>query len=165
MDQLPVERHDGSRAGAAQFQRGRRNGVEDRLYVLLRTTDHAQDLARRGLLFQGLGEVAIAGFQFLEQAYVLDGDHGLVGEGLQQANLPLGEFARHGAYHHDGADHLPFTHHGNAHSAAESAPLRRAFLLVCGVGEHILDLHRLALQDHARRHRASSGLHRISGAV
>src|SRR3989442_8001049 len=35
--------------------------------------------------------------QLVEQAHILDRDHGLVGEGLQQGHLPLGEDACLGA--------------------------------------------------------------------
>ena len=50
--------------------------------------DHAQDLARRGLLLEGLGERAVPRLELLEQAHVLDGDHRLVGEGLDEGDFP-----------------------------------------------------------------------------
>ena len=52
-DQLAVESEHVRRAGAAQLQRGGRDCVEDRLHIRRRLADHAQDLARRGLLLQG----------------------------------------------------------------------------------------------------------------
>src|SRR5262249_10402337 len=64
-----------------------RNGVEYRLYVGGRTCDHPQDLARRRLLLQRLGQVLIASLQLGEQAHVLDGDDGLIGEGLEERAL------------------------------------------------------------------------------
>ena len=66
-------------------------GAEDRLQVDRRARDDPQDLGRRRLLLQRLGRVAVALLQLLEQAGVLDGDDGLVGERLQQLDLPLGE--------------------------------------------------------------------------
>jgi hypothetical protein len=42
-------------------------------------------------LLQCLGKVAVAGLQLLEEAHVLDRDDRLIGEGLEQGNLPLGE--------------------------------------------------------------------------
>ena len=45
--------------------------------------DDAQDLARCRLLLERFREVAVARLQLLEQAGVLDGDHGLIGEGLE----------------------------------------------------------------------------------
>ena len=67
------------------------DGLEDRLLVGRGAGDHPQDLARRRLLLEGLGEVGVPALQLGEQARVLDGDDGLVGEGLQQADLPVGE--------------------------------------------------------------------------
>ena len=42
--------------------------------------------------------------EFLEQPHVLDGDHRLIGEGLEQGDLPLGEGPNLGATHHDGPE-------------------------------------------------------------
>ena len=53
----------------------------------------AQDLRGRRLLLQRLGQLAIARLQLLEQPHVLDRDHRLVGEGLQQLDLLVGERA------------------------------------------------------------------------
>ena len=62
-----------------------------RLQVGRRAADDAQDLAGRRLLLQRLGQLAVALLQLLEQPRVLDGDDGLVGEGLQQRDLLVGE--------------------------------------------------------------------------
>ena len=51
----------------------------------------------RGLLLQRFGEVARARLHLVEQPHVLDRDHGLVGEGLDQRDLSLGEPARLGS--------------------------------------------------------------------
>ena len=56
------------------------DGLHDRLQIGRRARDHPQDLARRRLLLQRL-------FRLVEQAHVLDGDDGLVGEGLQERDL------------------------------------------------------------------------------
>ena len=70
---------------ASQRRARSRDGVEHRLDVGGRARDHAQDLAGRGLLLEGLGEVAVARLELLEQPHVLDGDDRLVGEGLAAA--------------------------------------------------------------------------------
>ena len=59
--------------------------IENRLERRSASGDDAQDLAGRSLLLQGFGEIAVARLEFLEQAHVLDGDDGLVGEGLSAA--------------------------------------------------------------------------------
>ncbi len=55
------------------------------------STDHAQDLARRRLLLERLGQVAVARLQLVEQAHVLDRDHRLVGERRHQLDLLVRE--------------------------------------------------------------------------
>ena len=51
-----------------------------------RTGDHLQDVGGGGLPLQRLPG-------FVEQPHILDGDHGLVGEGLQQLDVVRGERA------------------------------------------------------------------------
>ena len=75
------------------------DGVEHRLHVRGRGGDHLQDVGRRGLplqRFRGL----------VEQPRVLDGDHGLVGKGLQQLDMMVGERAGLDARNADRADRV-----------------------------------------------------------
>jgi len=44
--------------------------------------NRAEDGARRLLLLERFAKFAVACLHFLEQAHILDGDYGLVGEGL-----------------------------------------------------------------------------------
>src|SRR5258705_196199 len=62
---------------------------ENGLEVKDRTADDLEYLGRGGLLLQGLSEIAVALLHLLKQTRVLNGDDGLVGEGLQQLNLPI----------------------------------------------------------------------------
>ena len=55
-----------------------------RLHVGRRAGDHLQDLGGRGLPLERL-------LGLVEQAHVLDRDHRLVGEGLQQRDLLVGK--------------------------------------------------------------------------
>ena len=67
--------------------------VQDRLEIGRRARDDPQDLACRRLLLQRLGHLGVGLvrpvllLQLREQPHVLDGDHRLVGEGLQQLDL------------------------------------------------------------------------------
>jgi hypothetical protein len=83
MDQLAVEAKDAAERAVAQPHAAARNSIEHWLDVGGRGTDDAQDLAGRRLLLQRL-------LRFVEQSHVLDGDHGLIGEGLEQLQLPVG---------------------------------------------------------------------------
>ena len=94
------------------------NGFEDGLEVECRAADDLQHLGGRGLLLQRLGHLAIAGLQLLEQPHVLDGDDGLVGEGLEQLDLPVGERTDLAPRDDDRADGLPSRSIGTAGCSA-----------------------------------------------
>ena len=61
-----------------------------------------------GLLLQRLRKIARLGLHLFEQPHILDRDHGLVGEGLQQGDLLVAERLHFGAAKHDHADALAF---------------------------------------------------------
>ena len=69
------------------------DGVEHRLHVRRRAADDAEHLGRRRLMLQRLAQFRVALAEFLEQAHVLDGDDGLVGEGFEKGDLLVGEWA------------------------------------------------------------------------
>ena len=77
-----VDRRDSRRPAGSRS----RDRVEHRLHVVGRAGDDLQDLGRRGLPLERL-------LGLVEQAHVLDRDHGLVGEGLQQLDVVVGENA------------------------------------------------------------------------
>ena len=59
------------------------DGVEHRLHVRRRAADDPEHLGRCRLMLQGLAQFGVALLEFFEQPDVLDGDHGLVGEGFE----------------------------------------------------------------------------------
>src|SRR5207244_3595451 len=91
--------------------------VEDRLDIRLRLADDAQDLAGGGLLVQRRGEFAVARLKLGEEAHVLDGDDGLIGEGFQQRDLLGRELSGIGASHGDRTNGVPFAQHRNYQNA------------------------------------------------
>jgi len=58
------------------------NGVKHRLRVVKRVADDTQNLGGRGLLLQRFGKLTRALLLGFKQPHVLDGDHRLIGEGL-----------------------------------------------------------------------------------
>ena len=72
--------------------------------------DDLQHLGGRGLLLQRLGEVVGALSDFVEQAHVLDGDDGLIGECLNQLNLLGSERPYRGSGDNQCADRNAFPH-------------------------------------------------------
>src|SRR5690348_6953243 len=91
VQQLPIEANDQAVEGLAESRRAGRDSVEHGLNVSRRARDDLEDLARCGLLIECRGQVAVPSLQLLEEAHVLDGDHGLVGESLEEGDLALAE--------------------------------------------------------------------------
>jgi hypothetical protein len=65
------------------------DGVKDRLHVRGRAADDTEHLGGCGLMLQGLAQFCVTLAEFLKQPHVLDGDHGLVGEGFDEIDLPI----------------------------------------------------------------------------
>src|SRR5205085_2523594 len=80
--------------------------VKNRLHVRERAGDCGQDLTGRSLLVERFAEVLVACLKLVEQAHVLDGNHGLVGERFYQCDLLSREPARFRPRHDDRADRL-----------------------------------------------------------
>jgi len=57
--------------------------VKDRLDIRWRLADDSQNFRRRSLLIERHSEIAIAGFQLLEEPHILNRNDRLVGEGLE----------------------------------------------------------------------------------
>src|SRR5262245_2060260 len=72
------------------------NGAEDSLEVEGRA-NRLTDLAQRSQFADRLRQLARPRLQFLEQAYVLNGDHCLVSEGFKELDLRRGEGVHLGA--------------------------------------------------------------------
>ena len=73
--------------GTAKANRGIDQRLQDCVEIEGRAADHLQNVGRRGLLLKRLGHFRRARLHLLEQPHILDGDHRLVGEGLQQLDL------------------------------------------------------------------------------
>ena len=80
MDDAVDNTRDHRRMAAEKPLGAFRDRFEYRLHVRRRTGDHLQDIGGGGLPLQRF-------LRLVEQPRVLDGDHGLVGEGLQQLNV------------------------------------------------------------------------------
>ena len=151
-----VTLHPRDMAGSAvdQAQRGGDDGVEHRARIRRRLADHAQDLGRRGLPFQRLLGLA-------EHPCILDRDHRLVGEGLEQRDLLVRE--RHGrkARHGQRANAALLPHQGrvqrgvvsNRRSALAQTLRHAGAVLHVGVIENLALVDRVAVDRLARRPR------------
>jgi hypothetical protein len=101
---VAVSAEDAGGLRLAQAGGALRHRVEHRLDVRRRARDDSEDLARRCLLRQGLGQLRIARLQLLEQADVLDGDDGLIGESLKERHFRVREPARLPTVHSNSTD-------------------------------------------------------------
>src|SRR5215470_16086595 len=77
--------------GLAQPRGALNNRIEHRLSIGRRPADDVKHLARRGLMFESLGQLLRARLHLIEESHILDRDHRLVGEGREQLYLFLGE--------------------------------------------------------------------------
>src|SRR5262245_34580191 len=124
VNKFPVETEDGAVDRAAEPNSVRCDSVEHRLNISVRLADDAQDLARRRLLVECCRQLAIARLKLLEQPYILNGNHGLVGEGLEERNLIVRESPGLAAGHYDCSDRLVVMkqrHRGEALEATDTS--------------------------------------------
>src|SRR4029453_3567808 len=97
---------------------------------------------------QRVGEVAVADFQLVEEAHVLDGNDGLVSEGLEERHLTIREQVHLTSAQLDRTDGRALPHQGNHEYGAEAHPAR----VLAAVGElvrtglHIRDMDGLVLE-------------------
>src|SRR5437867_9303453 len=92
--------------GLTQPRRRRDQRVEHGLQIERRAADHLEHVGGGGLLLQRLA-------QLVEQARVLDGDDGLVGEILDQLDLLIGERTDFLAKQVESADQCALLQHWN----------------------------------------------------
>ena len=126
------------------------DGVEDRLHVRGRAADDAEHLGRCRLMLQGLAQFCVALLEFLEQPHVLDGDHGLVGEGFKQLDLLFGKGSNFGAANHDRPNGNTFTQQRRGKNTSET-PAACCAVVLPGTRSHlcqdIVNVNRLPV-DH-----------------
>src|SRR5262249_39587995 len=125
--------------------------VEYRLNVRRRARDHTKDLARRRLLLQGL-------LCLVEQPHILDRDDSLVGQGLEQGDISVGERTGFGTCYGDRPNRLTVAEHGYGHYAPVAA-LSRDFPHVpkCRLSLDIRDDYRRTSADGSWMHRLVRG--------
>src|SRR5262249_35998747 len=114
-------------------------------------TEALEHVGGGGLLLQGLAKL-------VEQARVFDGDHGLIGEGLDQRKLFVGEGSNLRPPHRNHANEDTFATHRHTEKGPDAARPRR--LCVNGtpvrIGLRIEDLYCPVLNSYAPDDRAVS---------
>ncbi len=139
---VAIENVDRRRAGLAKPCGALRDRIEHRFHIARRARDNTQDLADRRLLLERL-------LGLVEQAHVLDRNHRLVGEGLEECELLVGERPHLHASRKDRADRNAFAH--QRHSQCRTMPdqplhclgLRPLFVRFC---KQVVDVDRAAFK-------------------
>ena len=126
---LTVEAEDERAFGRAQPDRVLGQRLEDRLEIERGAADHLEQLAGRRLPLERL-------LGLVEQAHVLDRDHRLVGEGLEQLDVPVGERSGLVRGDGDGPNELPIAEHRNREPASP-ASRQRVVARILRVGQHV----------------------------
>src|SRR5262249_50512815 len=91
MEQLSVELKERAEEAIAQFACIGSDRVKNRLDAGRRAPNYAKDVAGGRLLLECASKLCATSLGRLEQTSGLDGDDGLVGEGLEQPDLLVGE--------------------------------------------------------------------------
>ena len=125
---------DISKLGVADADGVLQHGFEHRLKIAGRAADNLEHLRRGRLLVQRFGQLPRALLLRLEQSRVLNGDDGLVGEGLDQLDLLLGERPYGSAMQDKHADWNPSAKKGHAEDCRKLRSLAVS-------GRRILDQH------------------------
>src|SRR5262249_59275632 len=96
-------------------------------------------------MFDSLGKLACSRRRRFEQSRVLDGDHGLVGEGCDQINLFFREWLHDVANQQHNANFISTAQEGYTKTRAVVASALQLIEGILGIGEHIQDLNRFPL--------------------
>ena len=140
---VAIPAQDEGHLGVAQMRGGLDQRVEHGLQVESRAADGFQHVADGGLLLQRFRKLAGALLHFGEQADVADGDHGLVGERFQKADLLVAEWMHLHATKQDRADafSLPQERHADNGAMAQlrgELPAKGKLVLF---RQHIMYMH------------------------
>ena len=158
---LAVEPKDQRVLGFAQPDRVLGQRFEHWLQVEGGPPDHLEQLAGRRLLLEGHPQLAVARLQLFEQADILDGDHGLVGEGPEHLDVAGGERSRLAPLDDDGADRATIrSEHRHGEKASPTAGSRH-ILLILRVFSHVADLGDGTSKDRPPRDLRAARAHRV----
>ena len=142
--------------GAAKARHRLHQRVENRLEIDGRTADDLEHVGGRGLLLKRLAQIVGARLNLIEQPHVLDGDDGLVGEGLQQRDLTISEWPHLEPINENYSQHLVRFEHGNREYGSKGFHLPRP-VSVLGVGLGIEHVDGTLLEGGARSGAGPSG--------
>jgi len=95
-------------------------------------------------VLQRLAQFIGSGLHLVEEAGVLDGDRGLIGEGLGELDLALGKGFGLGAPEAENSDKLAFAHQGNHDDRTIAAQSGGRLVEIVGVGPGVGEMSEFA---------------------
>ena len=158
-----IEAEDHGAFGRTQPHRVLGERLEDRLEIERRPPDHLEQFAGRGLLLERGPQLAVPRPELLEQANVLDGDHGLIAEGLQELDMAGGELPRSDRWMTMTPIGVPSPRIIGTPSRLRQLSLDRHVLGVLRVGQEVWNLRDGSVQDCPPRHLRTGRRHRVRG--
>ncbi len=156
MNQLTVEAPHAARERAAQPDGVRDDHIEYWLEIGGRTGDNAQDLTSCRLLLERLGQLPVARLRLIEQAHVLDGNHGLVGERGHKFDLLGRKWPRGCSCQGYDADAASVSEQWDAEHCAEAAESLRFMPGEFRIGQHVGNVHHSGPECDASGERLSA---------
>src|SRR5262249_7122955 len=157
---IAVVQEDKAEHGLAQARGTLNDRIKHRLGICRRPGDDVKHLARRSLMFESFGQLARARLYLVEQPHVLDRNYRLVGEGLDQRDLFVGEGLHLQAIGQDHAEQIiPLEHRDRENGPERFDVLRREGIF--GVGPRIVDVDRAAFESGTARGAFAAGPDRM----
>src|SRR5258708_3329243 len=150
---------DGAAVRTRKLARPGDDGLEHGLDIE-RRAHRLADLAERRELVHRADELTRPRLQLLKQADVLDGDHRLVSEGLEEFDLVLRERPGRGDGHRDDADGSAFRQHGYPDAASKPHRGGEGCTLNLRIHLHAAYVDRRALEDNPAYSQGAGWTHR-----
>src|SRR6516225_6540639 len=133
------------------------NGVERRAQLVAHIGEELRLVAARLL------DLAALVLNLLEQPHVLDGDAGLVGKGLRQLDLLVGERLDRKPHQDDDAYRIAVAQQRHAEKGAKANLLLHLLQRVVRIGQDVGNLNRFALEHGAAENTAATRRERNVG--
>ena len=158
----PFATEDERVIGLAQPRRRLDQRIQHRLQVECRAADHLEHVGGGGLLLQRLAEIVGARLHLVEQSHVLDRDHRLVGEGLEQFDLLRTEGPWFCADYDKSADDKSLAQKRHADSRPYSGSARLVRALEFRIGDDVRNVNGAAFDQRSPEDRSATRLRRVA---
>jgi hypothetical protein len=140
-------------------------GIENRLQVEGRPAQRLEDVAGRGLVVEGLLQLARACLHLVEQFEVRDRDDRLIGEGGHELDLTVSEWLHVRSCQNDDAEKPSLSKQRHPEHGALLSDFLPVQPFELGIGQHIRHVNGAFLERHAARHGVAIRRNRMAGQI